>query len=296
MTSEKQEKNNQLIAWLTSAGIHVLIGLLLFFVIAWKAPDPPLSERGGGGIELNFGLDDVGYGEVQPETPVGSEGTQEEEPQQVEEEQPKQEVVEPAQTKPAEELTADDEESPVTTKEKEPKKEEPKVVEKPKEVKKEPVEQKENPATVYKPNTKPTESSNKTNEGKTGSAGNHGDDPGTTGDKGNPQGSLDAKALYGDPGSGGGSGGGVFGSGLTGFDWPKIQTPKLPDNAVGVYEFIVKVDDQGDVISVTSLQRGLSVEAERSLKAMIQKLVFIPKGTNLPPQSEGRITFKVVAK
>jgi hypothetical protein len=75
-----------------------------------------------------------------------------------------------------------------------------------------------------------------------------------------------------------------------------VQTPTLPDEAFGVYEFLVKVDDQGDVISVTPLQRGLSLEAERKLKEVIQRLVFLPKGSNLPPQSEGRITFRVVSK
>ena len=75
-----------------------------------------------------------------------------------------------------------------------------------------------------------------------------------------------------------------------------LSVASLPDEAYGVYEFMVKVDDQGDVISVTPLQRGLSLEAERKFKEVIQKLTFIPKGSNLPAQSEGKITFKVVSK
>ena len=85
-------------------------------------------------------------------------------------------------------------------------------------------------------------------------------------------------------------------SGFNGFDWPTVQTPTLPDEAFGVYEFIVKVDDQGEVVDVKAVQRGLSLEAEQRLKAMIQKLEFVPKGSNLPPVSEGRITFKVVSR
>jgi hypothetical protein len=58
----------------------------------------------------------------------------------------------------------------------------------------------------------------------------------------------------------------------------------------------VKVDDQGEVVDVKAVQRGLSLEAEQKLKAMIQRLEFVPKGTNLPPLSEGKITFKVVSR
>ena len=66
-------------------------------------------------------------------------------------------------------------------------------------------------------------------------------------------------------------------SGFNGFEWPKVEAPSLPDEAYGVYEFMVKVDDQGDVISVTPLQRGLSLEAERKFKEVIQKLTFAPR-------------------
>lgn len=282
MTEREQEKKNEQIALLSSIGISGAVVLLMFIIIAWRAPDPPLPEYG---IELNFGLDTQGGGEVQPETPVGSQGNQQEEPQQEETTVP-QKVED---TAPAEEEIVSPLESPVKVKEI---KEDQKSIEKPKE---KPVEEKpkEEVKVAYKANTQTNDTQNKTTDGKAGTAGSHGDDKNKTGDKGSPQGSLDAKSLY---GSAGGGGGGVSMSGFTGFEWPKVQTPSLPDEAFGVYEFLVKVDDQGDVISVTPLQRGLSLEAERKLKEVIQRLVFIPKGSNLPPQSEGKITFKVVSK
>ncbi len=282
-------------------------------MVAWRPPDPPLPEIG---IELNFGLDDQGSGDIQPETPVGNDGAQQEQaarskPKVKEETQKKvEEVLEkekireetkPVEDKP-EEKVASKEESPVVVKEKkeevkpvekpaekpvekkvEPKKVEPKVEEKPK----------VNQDAVYKPNAQQSTAENKPGATKEGKPGNHGDNPGTVGDKGNPEGTLDSKALYGKPGGGAG---GVSMSGFNGFDWPQLQTPTLPDEAYGVYEFIVKVDDQGVVTSVRPLQRGLSLEAERKLKEVIQRLVFLPKGSNLPPQSEGRITFRVVSK
>src|SRR5262245_52631978 len=104
MITAKQEKDNKQVAFATSAGIHLLIGLLLFFVIGMAPSNPPIGDRSGGGIEVNLGFDDYGSGDIQPETLVGSEGTQAEEPQKLEDEQPKQETVEPVVTKPEEEL------------------------------------------------------------------------------------------------------------------------------------------------------------------------------------------------
>ena len=308
MSEEEREKKNKRIAFFTTAGIQVLVLLLLFLIIAWSPPDPPLPEYG---IELNFGMDDQGSGNVQPETPVGNEGAQPEEaaqsaPEEVQPEPAKEAVQEdakPTETKPVEDQPVSKLESPVTVKEK---KEEVKPVEKPKEkveekkVEKKPevkpetkteAKPKEELKAVYKAGDTPAASDKEgTKEGK---PGNQGDDAGKPGDKGSPEGKLDADALYGKPGGGSG---GVAMSGFNGFDWPKVQTPTLPEEAYGVYEFLVKVDDQGDVVSVTPVQRGLSLEAERKLKEMIQRLVFLPKGSNLPPQSEGRITFRVVAK
>lgn len=306
MTETQQEKKNKRIAFLSTAGIQVLVLLLLFLIVAWRAPNPPLPEYG---IELNFGMDTQGSGEVQPETPVGNEGDLPEETAQPEE-KPSEEIedvvekeTKPAEVKPVEEQIVSKVESPVVVKEKEKKEEAVKpVVEKPKEkvekVEEKKVEEKKvekkpeiDSKAVYKPSTQPAESDKEGD--KEGKPGNQGDDKGKTGDKGSPEGTLDAKALYGQQGGGGG---GVSMSGFNGFDWPKVQTPSMPDDAYGVYEFMVKVDDQGDVISVTPLKRGLSLEAERKLKEVIQRLVFVPKGSNLPPQSEGKITFRVVSK
>lgn len=301
MSEEQQEKKNKRIALLSTIGIQVLVVLLLFLIIAWRPPNPPLPEYG---IELNFGMDTEGSGDVQPETPVGDEGNEPEneatqptpaEAQPEESNEAVPEEVKPTDTKPVEEQIQSKVESPVTVKEK---KEEVKPVEKPKEIapekkveKKPEVKPTVDSKAVYKPNNQPAQSDAQgTKEGK---PGNQGDDTNKAGDKGSPQGTLDAKALYGQPGGGGG---GVSMSGFNGFDWPKVQTPSLPDEAFGVYEFIVKVDDRGDVMSVTPVQRGLSLEAERKLKEVIQRLVFVPKGSNLPPQSEGRITFRVVSK
>ena len=294
--TEEQEKKSRRIALISSLGVHGVVVLLLLFMVAWRAPNPPLPEFG---IELNFGMDNTGGGDIQPETPVGTRTEPEEVAEQPEdppvpelEEIVEEEVTESAPVKtPVQPEVISKIESPVVVEEKKEVKPLEKPVEKPVEKKVEPkpeVKPEEVPKAVYKPKTET--STEATSKDKLGAPGSHGDDPSKPGDKGDPAGTLDAKALYGKQGGGGG---GVSMTGFGTFGYPEIETPALPDESYGVYEFRVKVDEQGYVVSVTPVQRGLSFEAERRLKAAIQKLQFIPKGN--PQAAEGNITFRVVS-
>ncbi len=295
--TETQEKKNRQIAMVSSLGFHGLVVLLLLFMVAWRAPNPPLAEFG---IELNFGMDQQGSGAIQPETPVGSEESEAEEEESMPEQLPlpeqeevtQEEIVEeptPTETKSVQPDVTTEAESPVVVEEKK----EVKPVEKPREkpVEKKPEtkpEVKEAPKAVYKPNTT---TSDRTATEKAGTPGSQGDDVNKSGDKGDPAGTLDAKALYGKQGGGGG---GVSMTGFGSFGYPDIATPQLPHESNGIYEFKVTVDAEGYVTRVETVQRGLSIEAERRLKATIQNLEFIPKGN--PQSAEGKITFKVVSE
>src|SRR5687768_1677491 len=296
--TETQERKGRRIAMATSLGVHALLVLLLLFMVAWRAPNPPLPELG---IELNFGMDAQGSGDIQPESPVGSQPEQPEEQEEEVEELPtpeqqevtEEEVIEqPAveETKSVQPEVVAKTESPVVVEEKK----EVKPVEKPKEKPVEKVvepkpEVKEVPKAVYKPKTESTTQAQ--TDGKPGTQASHGDDVNKAGDKGDPEGTLDAKSLYGKQGGGGG---GISMSGFGSVGYPDIETPQLPNESNGIYEFKVKVDEQGYVISVTSVQRGLSIEAGQRLKATIQNLQFVPKGN--PQAAEGRIIFRVVSE
>lgn len=295
--TDQQEKKSRRIALITSIGIHGLVVLLLLFIVAWRAPNPPLPEFG---IELNFGMDTRGSGDIQPQTPVGMpEEVVEEDAEVVEdlplpqpEEVTEEEIVEepaPEQVKSVQPEVTAKTESPVVVEEKKEVKPAEIPKEKPAEKKAEPKpEVKETPKAVYKPKTDATDGKRTETAGTPAS---HGDDVNTTGDKGDPEGALDAKALYGKQGGGGG---GVSMSGFGTFGYPDINTPQLPNESNGIYEFRVQVDEQGYVTRVETVQRGLSIEAERRLKATIQNLQFIPKGN--PQAAEGRIIFKVVSE
>ncbi|WP_276373383.1 hypothetical protein [Chryseolinea sp. H1M3-3] len=313
LSEEALEKKNKRIALISTTIIQVVLVIALFFIVAWRAPDPPLPEYG---IVLNFGTDDAGFGEVQPETPVGNEGKAKEEPEaskpEVKEETPEveeevKEEAKPVEEKPIEEQIVSKVESPVVVKEKKEevkpvekpaekpveKKVEPKVEEKPKVVEKPKVEEKPkvNPDAVYKPNAQQSTSDNKTGESKEGKPGNHGDDPGKTGDKGSPQGTLDAKALYGKPG--GGAGGSSLE--LSGWMWDDKPNPNVPNNESGRVVFEIKVDANGDIVSIKTLERSVSAEAEQICKRSVQNLTFSKTGSNVPEMSTGKITFVIRA-
>lgn len=294
--TDAQEKKSRQVAMITSLGVHGLVVLLLLLIVAWRAPNPPLPEFG---IELNFGMDTQGSGAIQPETPAGAVEEAEEVDEVIEDlpvpeqesvteeevvEDPVQEEVQSVQP----EVTSKTE-SPVVVEEKKEVKPAEKPKEKPAEIKPETKpEVKEVPKAVYKPKAEATDG---TQNAKPGTPGSQGDDTNVTGDKGDPKGTVDAKALYGKQGGGGG---GVSMSGFGSFGYPDINSPQLPGESNGIYEFKVHVDEQGYVTRVETLQRGLSIEAERRLKATIQNLQFIPKGN--PQAAEGKIIFKVVSE
>jgi hypothetical protein len=274
-----REKKNKRIALASSLGIHALLLIVFIFLIAWRAPDPPLPEFG---IELNFGLDTQGDGEQQPDDRPGSEETNAESLQPAET-LPKEEVVE---EKADETQVISKLESPVVVKEE---KKEP-VVEKPKEkVEKtekvsQPVEKKEDTRPVVAETVKGKDTPS------------HGDDPGKTGDKGSPQGKPDAKALYGKPG--GGVGGVGISLSMSGWEWaeqPKI--PELPDNEDGRIVFDIECDEEGEIVQITTTQRGLSPKAEQLLKEVIRKNSLVRTSSGrVPERSKGTIVFVLKTK
>src|SRR5688572_9899456 len=280
MSEEQLEKKNKRTALLYTTIIQVVLFVVLFFIVAWRAPDPPLPEYG---IVLNFGTDDQGGGDVQPETPVGNKGQQEEEPEErkpeVQEETPKVEEKEKKEdeVKPVEKPVEKPEEKKVEPKvEKKPVEEKPKV----------------NPDAVYKPKAQQATSDNKATDTKAGNPGNHGDDAGKTGDKGSPQGKLDADALYGKPG--GGAGGSSLE--LSGWIWDDKPNPNVPNNESGRLVFEIKVDANGDIVKITTLERSVSTETEQICRRSVEKLTFSKTGSNVPEISTGKITFLVRAK
>ncbi len=282
--------------WIVSASVHVVIILLFFLINAWTAPDPPLPEYG---IELNFGLEESGSGFDQPiaEPTTPTEEDQGEPEEQVVEEQ--EEVIEeqpepePVEQAPAEELPdSQQEDSPVET---EPAQEtmpvEETVEEEAAEVEPQPVsEPKEEPV---KEEPKVEEQKVDTNALYPGSS-SQGNKDNTAGDAGDPEGNVDSRALYGRQGGGGGG----PSLDLAGWRWDYIPNPDDRSQENGRIIFEIKVDDNGEVIGVRTIEKTVSPAVEQLYRREVEKLTFSKTSDNtLPaPISTGKITFIIRSK
>ncbi len=280
-----EEKKNKRVGMIVSLTVHTLLLLFFAFLIAWQEPDPPLPEYG---IELNFGIDQSGTGEVQPETPVKQIENKEEtkieeiQPDESPAEEPEPEVIDKLAVEEVTEVFEDDESEDVVQE-----KTETDVVEE-KMVKEEPV-----PA---EPEVKAEENEvvpeNDKGEKNVPDTANQGDKTDKTGDQGDEHGVIDARALYGKPGGGGGSS-----LELAGWMWDFKPKPNDTSNEVGRIVFEIKIDEQGEIISIKTLEKTVSPSIEKIYKTEVEKLTF-SKTDNLPPApiSTGKITFIIKSK
>ncbi|MGC4022956.1 MAG: hypothetical protein QM734_13935 [Cyclobacteriaceae bacterium] len=80
---------------------------------------------------------------------------------------------------------------------------------------------------------------------------------------------------------------------MSGWEWAtKPQTPNLPDNENGKITFEIECDEEGDIVSIKTLDRGLSLKAEQLLKAEIQKSsLYRASGGKAPLRSKGQVVF-----
>ncbi len=290
-----EEKRNNRIGIITSLTVHGVLFVIFFFMMAWRAPDPPLPEFG---IELNFGLDAQGTGDTQPETSVGEEdGNAEEDtqstPEETQPEEVKPDVKDVVKESSAEKTTteqATSEEGPVSVKEekkevkKETKKEE-KVESKPEEKLKAEFKKEEKKQVA------------ETDASKKGASGNQGDDAEAKGDKGSPEGTLDSKALYGTPGGGGG-GQGLSLQGMTGWAWAEQPViPEISDTEPGKVVFNIECDEDGEIVGITTEERTLSPKTEQLLKNEIRRNSLVrTSGGKAPERSKGKIVFILKTK
>lgn len=291
--------------------INVLIVAVLLLVrLSQTIPNPPPIQF----VEVNFGTDNRGSGRIQtrnkpspsldPEEKRAADkrpNPKENIPPRVERTRvtppPKVEEAKPAKTATEKPLIASKAESPVTT----PERPEPKRVESPKAAA--PVEKPAPPAPVKKVETVNNDALFKKSSGGGGSNGtigkasgtggnNNGDDANGVGDKGNPNGKLNAKEFYGTPG---GSATGVA------FDvsgWSLASRPSVNDDSdeTGKIVFTIKVDGEGEIISVRTQQTTVSPSVVEVYRKAVQRIRLRRKGEATPATATGTITFIITSK
>lgn len=310
-----QERKNKTIAALTTAGVNLLLLLLMIFAGGWGFSGEGLGMGGENyGIEVNLGYDDEGTGDIEPGTEVGRPDSQDDE-DAPSEPQPEPETEETSSTPPPtqqvtetktpETETFTDPNSDVeineTKKEQKPtektiEKKPVEKVEKPAETK--PVEKKpvEQPKAVYKGKTSSTTSTDGNGEGKKGTPGNEGDDVGKEGNKG-VEGGREGAAIY--KGTPGGGGDGGFGLQMAGWGWAELpKQPKLAEtNVRGRIVFEIEIDENGEITSIKTLENQLSPSAERLCRQEIEKHTFVKTSTGQTPErTKGKVIFNLDLK
>ena len=288
--ADRKEINDRRWGAIASIGVHLALLLLFFFMLAWREPNPPLPQYG---IELNFGLDAGGSGEIQPTTqPAQSDPVAEVEPETNEPKAAQESESETLDSEPIEQEV--DPTNPETLEDVEPI-ESPDVnsAEEEQDAKSEatettqssdePVSAQNEQETI---STSSEESDSETPDQAAKS--NQGDQLEEAGDQGDPEGTLDARALYGNPGGGDGAA-----LKLTGWVWDFMPRPRDLSQENGRIVFEITIDDQGDLISVRTLEKTVSPNIEKIYKAEVEKLTFSPttKNTLPAPRSTGTITF-----
>jgi hypothetical protein len=270
--------------------------LLLFIFMAFQGPNPPLQPLGGGdGVELNYGLDAAGSGDVQSMATANNSPNREDSRPPVASPDPQPRpaaAATPDPTPPSQEkiITSEAEESPVSEAPVEtpaPPKEEVKVAPKPK----------RQVAVVFSPKGSPTGGGNGVNGSSNSPTGNNnGDRPGSVGDQGDPNGSLDAKALYGAPGHGGtGSSPGSGGLEMSGWRFESTPNVEAVDDNSGQIRFKIKIADDGEVLAVTKVSGNVSAAQEKLCRDKLLDANFV-KTNAAAGGATGFYTFKFTVR
>ncbi|MGR3809525.1 hypothetical protein [Jiulongibacter sp. NS-SX5] len=293
-------------ALMISAGLYTLfIASLIFFKIIYEVPEEEIAM----GVDLNYGIDLTGYGDLQTTNKAStSPNAYDVKPADNSSSNKASAVSQPAVPQPntsrnstkqaaqktPQVITSEAEPTPVT-------------------MKKTPTQKSSSKSSSTSPVSpappRPARSvdqgsvmkrngsgsnSNGTTGTRDGIGGNNNGDgaPGAVGDQGDPRGTPDGKSLYGNPGSGG-SGSSI--SGLSGWRKKALSIPKDASSETGRIVFNVTVDDRGDVISIQVRSTTVSPSVTNYYKTYIQRRLgsFLTPQGNPPAKSSGTITINI---
>lgn len=285
-TSANFESNKNSKALITTVVFHALL-LLMFFLIAFKEPVPPVYPPPGEGIEVNLGNSDQGLGDVAPMVPGDPAPAQEEISSP-----PKTSQPETVKEETKDVVNGDEEvlKKPVVTK--------PTTKPKP-EVNKEIPKKTTNTQTVSNP-TPASPKPKATYKGGTGTGGNNADDynkvnnqgiAGGKGDQGKPNGNPNSDSYTGNGGSGKSGisvGGNLKGRGHSN---PSFEDD-FNENAKVVMQ--VSVNAAGNVTSASYIARGSTTSNATMIEIARRKAFQVKFAAG--DEATGTITFNFKLK
>ncbi len=274
---EQQSKKIGLIATIS---IHAVLLLLFIFVVATSPAEPPKLEFG---VAVNFGTTEEGFGEQQNYNTPNTNPDNATQKASIKEDIEKTQFIENKVVTNTEtesinkidkiaktdDLTSDDKDSPPITKEP--------VKDTKKEVVKDVLQDKIKPITTPQPVNATTVLEKTTNAGtedgnsKNGGGNNNGNKVGTVGDMGNPNGDIHADALLGNGGTGGGAS-----LDMSGWVWDEKPVVNDKSAETGKIIFEIKIDDDGEVISVKNIYSTVSRSVANLYEKGVYDLTFSP--------------------
>lgn len=263
---EKKEEKNKRVGMLVSVGVQLVLLILFYFLIAWKAPFPPIPEYG---IELGF-TSSAGASQSSP-SPNTVEENQPESQAQPEQESNDETPVENEQAEDQTE-TAEVDESDTVVETEEASSDEPEVAEEViQEV--EEVVQSEN-ETVDKPIESEEESDVEVEEEPT----------------------IDDRAIYGNQGTDTGNEEGAS-LALAGWIWDFKPKPDDTSDETGKIVYQIVVDEDGYLVKIETLTSTVSPSVERKYREAVEKLTFSKTSDYKPaPLSNGTLTFIIKSR
>ena len=256
--------------------VQLVLLVLFYFLVAWKAPNPPIPEYV---IELGFTTSAGASSSTPPpesteEEPIIEEEIVEEEQQPLEEivETESEEQVE-TEAETVEEVVTEEVESPVKVEEAKPKPVEAEPVDKP-------TEKIEEAKKEEKPTEKPVEETD-TGEGQ----GEEEEEP-----------VIDQRAIYGSQGNSEGNSEGASLS-LAGWVWDFKPKPDDTSDQTGKIVYRIVVDNDGYLVKIEVVTSTVSPVVERKYRQAVEKLTFSKTvDNNAAALSNGSITFIITSK
>ena len=284
-----EEKDYRKYGLIGTVVVHAAL-LALFLLIAFTGPNPPLE--GGSGIELNYGLDAEGSGDIQSMAQANeSQNREDSKPASSAEERtptPQETPQEKVEEIREEKIITGVDDAPVAVKdvEKAKTREEPK----------EEVKAVEKPKSLYPGKSVQNGANGVAGNSNQATGNNNGDRDGKVGDQGNPEGSLDAKALYGKPGKGGPGNG----PGLNMPGWAFDRPPKPDDNSneSGRIIFDIKIDKDGTVTYCGVRESNVSPALTKLYKDAVTRSTLSPTNASGAADvgASGTVTFIIKAR
>lgn len=273
---DKREKRNSTISFYVSIGIHAVLLMIFFVMLAWTEPDPPIPEYG---IEFNLGNSIVSENQSE-------ESVQEEVLDEVEE--VSEESAENAEAKDQSQQTAAEQSEG----------EEAEIVEAEAEVVESVTEDVNSPDVVEE--TKATEEvkTAEVKEADTGSDAQTVESTETTEVKEEEKKKIedpkiDDRAIFKKTDNGSGTGNKGSSLDLAGWDWD--FTPKPNDNSSenGIIVFEIIIDEEGEIIGIKTLEKTVSPVVEKVYRDAVMELTFSKTSDNrsAATTSKGKITF-----